>query len=320
MCAPETLLKNIVRKIQTIVHACDEIPASNFIFQSSNLDSELYYNQYCDTMNFDRRMSQTACHNFEMIVLSSVPGFINNLGSEVTYNIKNKSKKFVCFNKVHRYHRVELLSKMLESKLIEQGYYSFEGGHSDWMKQSILVNPTVEKTLNQHKDLFPLRLEGGITENRHNPIFLEVPDLKYHDDSYFSIVTETIFYEKTSKKYNIEGLLDYFEGVFLTEKTYRPIALKHPFILLAAPYSLQKLRERGYKTFSPYIDESYDTETCGDTRFEMIWKEINRLCNFSDSEWITWQNNIQPIVEHNYHFLKSQKDFSLKDYGYLFNN
>ena len=32
----------------------------------------------------------------------------------------------------------------------------------------------------------------------------------------------------------------------------------------------------------------------------MIIKEIERLCSFTDSEWIIWQTDIKPIVEHNY--------------------
>lgn len=32
----------------------------------------------------------------------------------------------------------------------------------------------------------------------------------------------------------------------------------HPFIVYGSPFTLKSLRELGFKTFSPFIDESYD--------------------------------------------------------------
>jgi hypothetical protein len=45
-----------------------------------------------------------------------------------------------------------------------------------------------------------------------------------------------------------------------TEKTYRAIANKHPFIVASTPFFLSKLKHKGYRTFSNLIDENYDFE------------------------------------------------------------
>ena len=53
-------------------------------------------------------------------------------------------------------------------------------------------------------------------------------------------------------------------------------------------FFLAKLREIGYKTFSPWINESYDEEVDNDKRFFMILDEIKRLCSMSKEEIHKW--------------------------------
>ena len=49
------------------------------------------------------------------------------------------------------------------------------------------------------------------------------------------------------------------EYPFITEKTYRNIKYKKPFIIMGQHISLASLHKLGYKTFHPLIDESYDS-------------------------------------------------------------
>lgn len=72
--------------------------------------------------------------------------------------------------------------------------------------------------------------------------------------------------------------------VYLTEKILRPIACGHPFILAAGPDSLGFLRSYGFETFSPWINESYDTETNHAQRLEMIAEEMRRICFLPDTD------------------------------------
>jgi hypothetical protein len=71
-----------------------------------------------------------------------------------------------------------------------------------------------------------------------------------------------------------------FDGpkIHLTEKILRPIACGHPFVLAAGPGSLEYLRSYGFKTFAPWIDESYDNETNSVRRLENI---IDTMDSFS---------------------------------------
>jgi hypothetical protein len=43
----------------------------------------------------------------------------------------------------------------------------------------------------------------------------------------------------------------------------------------------------------------------------MIWKEVLRLCDFTDDQWIEWQTDIKDILDHNYRVLMEKTDYRL---------
>jgi hypothetical protein len=65
--------------------------------------------------------------------------------------------------------------------------------------------------------------------------------------------------------------------ILFGEKTFWPIMEGLPFIQLNSVGSLKHLHKLGYKTFSPYIDESYDDEHHTITRIRKISQELVRL-------------------------------------------
>jgi hypothetical protein len=102
-----------------------------------------------------------------------------------------------------------------------------------------------------------------------------------------------------------------------TEKTYKFISAKKPFILAGFTGSLQMLREFGYKTFHPYINESYDNIESDSERLWAIINEVNRLCRMTDSEWIEWQHNIKSIVEYNSNYFLNKSLEHYRVHGVL---
>lgn len=97
--------------------------------------------------------------------------------------------------------------------------------------------------------------------------------------------------------------------VHLTEKICRALACGHPFILAAGPRSLEYLRKYGFETFSPWLDESYDSEPDSVRRLEKI---VDCMKKFAD----------QPVEKKNelYRLLKTvavhnQKRFFSQDFA-----
>jgi hypothetical protein len=121
-------------------------------------------------------------------------------------------------------------------------------------------------------------------------------------DSYFSVVSETNFYTNTL---GVQGET----GRFLSEKTFKPIAMRHPFLILSVPNMLDKLKEIGYQTFSPWIDESYDKELDDNKRMLMVAKEVKRLCELPPEELTKFLLETRKIVEHNFNVFINRQNF-----------
>jgi hypothetical protein len=85
----------------------------------------------------------------------------------------------------------------------------------------------------------------------------------------------------------------------LTEKILRPIAVGHPFILMSSPGCLQYLRDYGFKTFDPLIDETYDTETDPIRRMDLILCEMQRLSQLPTAEKKQLHEYLYEIARYN---------------------
>ena len=68
---------------------------------------------------------------------------------------------------------------------------------------------------------------------------------------------------------------------------------------MAYPGALKVLRDLGFKTFHPFINEDYDNETYHVKRMDMIVDEIKRLCSMSPTEIHDWYWSMKDILEHN---------------------
>jgi hypothetical protein len=164
----------------------------------------------------------------------------------------------------------------------------------------------IKSVLNEHRHLFPIDLGlGNIIDAPNTDKFIQVAsdDLYHFNDTHFGIVTETKFAKddySIPNRITSDLSLDCF---FFSEKTWKFIACKKPFLLAGYPNSLALLRTMGYKTFHPYIDETYDTIEDTEKRLELIADEIERLSNLSDSEILEWEHSVQPIILHNFNVL-----------------
>ena len=106
--------------------------------------------------------------------------------------------------------------------------------------------------------------------------------LKYNITSESSAVYDAVDHNHTAISVVLETIFD--SRIHLTEKTLRPLACGHPFMLAAGPGSLALLRKYGFQTFSPYINETYDTVQDNDLRLQLIVEEMKRIQLLSESQ------------------------------------
>lgn len=209
---------------------------------------------------------------------------------------KTKSKKFLNLNRrarIDRVHRFLFVGLLKTRNLLGQGYVSFQPEipwEQAWPQFNGLID---EKYKNQVLNLEPLFIDTtDLSVNYNYPTEFTV---SFYENSWFSVVSETHFFNNESNR-------------FLTEKTFKVIMHKHPFLLITSPNSLELLKEIGYKTFSPFFDESYDKEYDPHKRMILIVNEVERLCNLNDNEWQTLSIELNKICEHNYNVFMNKKD------------
>ena len=105
-------------------------------------------------------------------------------------------------------------------------------------------------------------------------------------------------YRQTRIEIVLETLFD-DSRLHLTEKTLRPIACGKPFMLASTPGSLQYLKDYGFKTFEPFIDESYDQIVDPVKRMQFIINEMQRFSQLPDNDKIDYLIQMNKIAKFN---------------------
>ena len=100
----------------------------------------------------------------------------------------------------------------------------------------------------------------------------------------------------------------------ITEKTIKPIHMLHPFIIVGPYKTLEVLRDYGFKTFSPFIDESYDECKDADKRMKLIKKEILRLTSMDMEKLDRWYWSMFEILNHNFKHLPVHSKKQMTDF------
>jgi hypothetical protein len=266
------------------------------------------------------------CERFDWIKVRAIffnqweshsAGLLNSNDSPY-HNIDNtpkiKSKRYLSYNRNVKVHRLYITSEIIKRGLLEKGmlsnYFNFE--QHKFCFGSIhenLPNKTDDliQSLTNHKDLFPIDLGLKTVLNVDTDRFmsLQLSDLHHFNETCFGIITETKYFQDNYEFPNRIKTDLSLDCYFFSEKTYKFIAAKKPFLLAGVPGCLELLKRAGYRTFHPYINESYDNVKDDELRLDMIVDEVERLCNMSDEEMLAWQHQVLDIVNHNYNVLKN---------------
>jgi len=190
------------------------------------------------------------------------------------YNKLNKPYKFLFLNGRTRPHRKYMIEKMRDAELLE---------HAIWT--NLDTTPVYHHTystdlLGRSSEirLLPAEYEveqfqsGQKDQYQHAFVKHELFDNKWGDvyiraepyiDTYFSLITETVF----DYPYSLRS-----------EKIYKPIAMGHPFVVVANCGFYRDLHHAGFRTFGHLIDESFDSIDNNQDRLDRIAQVVQNLC------------------------------------------
>lgn len=108
---------------------------------------------------------------------------------------------------------------------------------------------------------------------------------EWYNNTYFTMAVETEVNEGVGAPCEL----------FVTEKTFKPIAFQHPFVVCGMKGTLKFLKDNGFETFENIFDESYDGLDSFENRLDIIY---NNIKNFNISKYqdpLTEQK-----IRHNY--------------------
>ncbi len=212
-----------------------------------------------------------------------------------------RAKKFVCFNRQPKFHRIAFLGMLEERGLLDAGYVSCHLGMNAEQQEWALAN-----LRRAYREGYCSQAAAAKLKTRL-PMILDSSDVssfptygfakEYYEHSYFSVVSETFSIPKAYE-------LTFTDcTIFPTEKIYKPILLGHPFIVVSTPHFLKTLRSQGYETFPDIFDETYDEIEDHQERLRFVADEVARLSSLNHNNLMRLTTNVRSKLVHNQRLL-----------------
>jgi hypothetical protein len=201
------------------------------------------------------------------------------------------TKTFVAPNRIiagERQHRLEVLYHIFKNKLTDNHISCPSVCPAENISIYEAIKPLAAKYPDIQevfaKQLLPINFAGETDHPMHS-CWLSLFDESA--ESLLYLVTETV----------ATGLRHH-----LTEKTFKPIALGMPFVIVGTRGSLEYLRSYGFRTFEGIWDESYDLEQ-DDVRIARIASLLRSLDELPPEGKQDLFDQAQEVIEHNWnHF------------------
>jgi hypothetical protein len=266
------------------------ISPKNIVYITGNMIADEIYEKWANTNKVTQKLKVMGYPHFELDIgitcyhMSKREDHLPTFEDHIKYKTENieNIKSFACLNKRLRAHRIWFYKYMYESGLLDKGLVSmnlFDKGEW-WFEGSVIdVN---------NMDLMREKLPLLVYEKRNDELDDNYYIRRFNNqvclDTYVTVVSEA-------------HCGDSSETMFISEKTYKVIACRQPFIIMGNKDTLKKLRQCGYRTFDGFIDESYDSLPTFQ-RMEAIIESLKKIDAIEDK--LGWFKSMEEIVEHNY--------------------
>jgi hypothetical protein len=201
------------------------------------------------------------------------------------------TKTFIAPNRIvagERQHRLEMLYHIFKNNMI----HNHISCPDTCPAENISIHKAIKPLATKYPDIesvfaaqtLPINFVGETDHPMHS-CWLSLFDQSA--ESLLYLVTETV---ATGRRHH------------LTEKSFKPIALGMPFVVVGTKGSLEYLRSYGFQTFGDLWDESYDSAE-DDVRIERIAELLKSLDALSVEGKQDLFDAAQEVIEHNWnHF------------------
>lgn len=194
--------------------------------------------------------------------------------------------KFINYNRKPRFHRVDLVKKILDHKLDRFGLLTL--GKPD-TTYDLDPNNKLFFTLGEKPEDY---VSAGHWHDLSQPDPTGIPHdvlslhkLKYWQQHFLNIVSATMYYP--------------WDDIFVSETQYKPILGLRPFIINGNTKTYQWLRNRGFKTFNHYFDFADLETTDVDRVHDEIIKVLKWVCKTDNDTLLKIYQQMTPDLLYN---------------------
>jgi len=279
------------------------IPYENFSYYSGNLYNQQSYDGWRIAKNIPNSMASLGHRQQWAHIVIDCHLDCSSKYEENRHNIR--PQYFTCLNGAPRAHRFKTLLHLWDEGLFPYGIITYVSSHPRTLE--ILNNMGYSELAAKLPLSVDCFTEYNVIQSHQSnlsPAFYNI-----YDQTYFDVTTETLYGEGTSSRDSIKmlNMNTWWREMFFTEKTYRSIFYKRPFLLFGSQYQLAYLRKLGFRTFDGILfDESYDSIENWQERLKAIMLETKRICttkSLNEIHNIMYSQEMQDILDYNYNHL-----------------
>jgi hypothetical protein len=228
---------------------------------------------------------------------------------------------FICLNRLSRFSRTFFVAKLFEKNLQEKGLISYHNiaPESEWRPRKFSAQDlnfdgcsctflsTMPFSRNNNENVLFKQHNLDLVKTfskkiTHYVNFDETADISNKKKS---MLYQDLTLNPALIYVGTESTCNYPEA-YVSEKSFKGICFKRPFIMLGSAGILKYLQELGFKTFSQWWDESYDQEKDLETKVDMIVAVLEKICELSPTQLQNMYQSMHEVLEHNYrHFTQT---------------
>lgn len=176
---------------------------------------------------------------------------------------RNQEKFLFLTGVAGKIHRIRLLSKIINQKLIDRCQWSLRVPKDDSITRAGIHKCLPEMTVAE--------LDDFLNRYQRSPDNIYANTDGHRHGGYGGLPYDVTLYTKTSFSLVSESKFDNTVYPWITEKTWKPILNHHPFIIAGDTNTLCQLHRKGFVTFEKFLPmPDYDTIVDPEVRLDAI--------------------------------------------------
>lgn len=269
-----------------------DVSPKRIIYVTGNMIADEVYNKWCEDNNIIEKLKVIPYPHFELDMGMTCYGRskgekahpLPTFQDHINYKIEHpeRLKSFACLNKRIRPQRVWFYNYLYHSGLLKDGLVSMNDFPKHWYQWE--GKNMDEELLNEITKDLPL-------------LVYDKPNNELDDSFYINRFNDDICLDTFVTVISEAHCGDSDQTMFLSEKTFKVLACRHPYMIMGNKDSLNMMRKIGYKTFDGFIDEGYDTLPTHE-RLQYLIESIRKVVNIKDK--IGWFKSMEDTIEYNY--------------------